>query len=165
MEEPVMRTLLCAFLLASSSGIAAAQFVAPDQTGDIQTLVEAGNKAWIEAYVSGDIDTLVKMHAEDSVILSPFGRRFDGVEGAREYYSQSYGFAPKDRVVTIKDSTVREYGDLIIQNSTWDFSATGVDDTPFTISGRSSVVSMRTPEGWFIIDYHPAINPPPPVQN
>lgn len=145
--------------------MAAAQFVPPGGADDLQSILDAGNKAWMEAYTKGDIDTLVRMHSEDSVILSPFGLRFDGVEGAREYYSLSYGFAPKDRVITIKHSSARQYGDLIIQNVSWDFTAAKADDTPFAISGRTSMVSMKTPEGWYIVDYHPAINPPPPEQN
>ena len=160
-----MRRFICVFLLASSSSIAAAQFVPPGDADDLQSVVEAAGKAWMEAYKSGDIDALANMHAADSVILSPFGLRFDGVEGAREYYRLTYEFAPKDRVITIKDSTVRRYGDLIIQNVSWDFTAASADDTPVAFSGRTSMVSIKSPEGWYIVDYHPAINPPPPVQN
>jgi uncharacterized protein (TIGR02246 family) len=160
-EETVMRALLCALSLCVGSGIAAAQIVVPDADDDLQSIVEAANKAWLGAYTAGDVDALVKMHSPDTVILSPNGFKLEGLEGARTYYTMSIGFAPKNRSVTIKESTVRQYGDIVIQNATWDFTAATPDDTPVEVSGRSSVVSIRKPDGWYIIDYHPAINPPP----
>ncbi len=154
-----MRTLTCAFLLSASTGLAGAQIVVPD-SDDLQSIVEAANQAWVEAYTAGDVETLVKMHSEDTVILSPNGMMLQGLEGARSYYTLVIGYAPKNRSVSIKESKVREYGDLVIQNATWDFTATRPDDTPVQFSGRTSLVTLKTPGGWYIIDYHPAINPP-----
>lgn len=156
-----MKTVITAFLLSSSVGFAAAQIAPPDASDNLEALADAANSAWVEAYTAGNVDELVGMHAEDTVILSPNGSIFEGLEGARAYYTLAIGFAPHDRSITIKERTVRQYGDLIIQNATWDMKATTPDNTPIALSGRSSIVALKTPEGWFIVDYHPAINPPP----
>lgn len=160
-----MRTLLTACLLATTMNVAWAQIVVPEGTSsDLDALTEAANRIWIEAYTSGDVEALVKMHAPESLIQSPFGRMLEGLDGAREYYTMAIAYAPKNRHVTIKESKTRQFGDLVIQNSTWDFSAARPDDTPVEFSGRSSVVVQRTPDGLYIVDYHPAVNPPP-MQN
>lgn len=155
-----MRTQLCAFILSATTGLAHAQIPVPADVADVEAQIAAGSEAWIEAYVAGDVDALAAMHAPDAVILSPNGRMFEGIEGIRAYYEMATGFT-KNRRITIKESTVRDYGDFLIQNNTWDFKAELQDDTPFEASGRTSMVAARRGNGWFIIDYHPAFNPPP----
>lgn len=160
-----MRILVTACLLSATMNVAGAQIVVPEEArGDLHAMAEAANRIWVEAYTSGDVEALVAMHAPESVIQSPFGTVHEGLHGAREYYSMNVAAAPKNRSVTITESKLREFGDLIIQNASWEFSAARPDDTPISVSGRSSMVVKRTPEGFYILDYHPAFNPPP-MQN
>lgn len=155
-----MRTLFCAFILSATTGLAAAQIPVPADVTDVEAQIAAGSEAWIDAYVAGDVDALAAMHAPDAVILSPNGRMFEGIEGIRAYYELTAGFT-RNRRITVKENSIRDYGEFVIQNSTWDFQAELQNGAPFEARGRSSMVAAKRGNGWYIIDYHPAFNPPP----
>lgn len=63
--------------------------------------------------------------------------------------------------MTINDRKWREFGDMAIQNNTWVMELVGQDDKVTMLRGRSSVVFQKAQEGWWIVDHHAAVNPPP----
>jgi uncharacterized protein (TIGR02246 family) len=151
-----MRALLVAATLSMAAGHAWAQLAIPDDlVDDAPAAVEAANRAYLDAYSKGDVDALVTMFAPDAIVVSPVsGQRLQGRDGVRQLYGQSVAFT-KSRETVIRDSMVREYGDIVIQNAKFDTRFVLQDDRVFETSGRISVVVQKTPEGWFIIDYHP----------
>lgn len=152
-----MKALFCAFVLSASSGIAAAQIAVPDDVaGDPQAVVEAASKAWIEAYVAGDVEALVRMYAPDAAILSAGGVILEGHDSVRDFFSLVTN--TKSRNIVVKGSSVRQYGDVVVQNTTWHYEAILWEGREIEGSGRSSQAVRRTPEGWYIISHHQAFD-------
>ena len=155
-----MKTLFCAFVLSASFGTAAAQIAVPDHVaGDPQAVVEAVNKAWIEAYVAGDVEALVRMYAPDAAILSTGGVVLEDHDSIRNFFSLVTD--TRSRNLVVKKSAVRDYGDVVVQSATWHFEAILWEGREIEGSGRTTTVVRRTPEGWYIIGYHPAFDRPP----
>ncbi len=113
---------------------------------------------WSEAYHKGDAASVSKLYAEDAVMTGATGRRSDG-RSAIETALQRAMATTKSRRLTMKDTKRREYGNIAIQNDTWDLDLVSQDDKTSSYSGRSSVVYYRTPQGWWIIVHHIGITP------
>lgn len=155
-----MRTLFCAIVLSVSSGMAAAQIDLPDDVaGDPRAVAEAAGKIWIDAYVAGDVETLVGMYAPDAVLLSTGGVMLEDRDGIRNFFSLVTD--TRSRNVVVKNSSVRQYGDVVIQNTTWRYEAILWEGRKIEGSGRSSQAVRLTPEGWYIISHHQAFDRPP----
>ena len=151
-----MRSLLCALILSAGTGLAAAEIAS---SSDTASGVDAVNRAWIDAYVAGDVDALVSLYAPDAAILSTGGVILEGHDAVRQFFDLVMN--TRSRNIVVRDSAVREYGDIVIQNMTWNYEALLDDGSSLEGRGRSALVFRKTSEGWQIIGYHPAFDRPP----
>jgi uncharacterized protein (TIGR02246 family) len=123
------------------------------QASDIKSIPDL----WAEAYQKGDATGIARLYAPDAVMIGVSGQRSEGREAIETSVQRGIA-ASKSRKLTMKDKKLREFGDIAIQNDTWDVELVSQDDKTTSLSGRSSVVYQRTPQGWWIIDHHTTRN-------
>jgi uncharacterized protein (TIGR02246 family) len=113
---------------------------------------------WAGAYEKGDASSIAKLYAPDAVMIGVSGQRSEG-QSAIETALQRGLATSKSRKLTLRDKKLREFGDMAVQNDTWEIELVSQDDKTTGVSGRSSVVYQRTPQGWWIVDHHTALTP------
>ena len=86
------------------------------------------------------------------------GQRSEGRPAIEKALAQAIG-ASKARKITLKETKLREFGDITVQNDAWEAEVVSQDDKTSNLTGRSTVVYQRTPKGWVIVDHHTALNP------
>jgi uncharacterized protein (TIGR02246 family) len=113
---------------------------------------------WVAAYDRGDASSIAKLYAPDAVMTGPSGQRSEG-QSAIESALQRALATSKSRKLTLKDTKLREFNAMAIQNDAWDVELVSYDDKATSLSGRSTVIYQHTPQGWWIVDHHTAVNP------
>jgi uncharacterized protein (TIGR02246 family) len=68
--------------------------VAADPPAEVAA-IHAVDQAWVKAYNSGDVDTVVSLYAEDAVLLPPGAPQANGRAAIRTYFEQDIAAAAK----------------------------------------------------------------------
>lgn len=104
-----------------------------------------------DAFNSGDIEALLALYTIDARLVSDSGRVAIGHDAIRE---ELVGlFAIKGRM-TVQTLSAVQAGDIAMLRAEWRLDGLGPDDQPVAVSGKTSEVVLRQPDGqWlYLID-------------
>jgi len=124
------------------------------QASDLKSIPDL----WVRAYESGDVNGLCRLYADDAVLTDASGERAEGLWAIEMSLGKAIAQS-KTRKLTLRDTKLRELGDIAIQNDTWEVAAVSPDDKTSKMSGQSTVVYQRTPKGWLIVNHHTSAKP------
>ena len=106
----------------------------------------------VEAINRGDLETAVALYEPNASFVQDSGQVVTGLSAIREVMQSFVALKPK---FTIEVKAVQSGdGNLALLRGKWSATGTGPDGKPVTISGNSTEVVRRQPDGtWrFIID-------------
>jgi uncharacterized protein (TIGR02246 family) len=115
-------------------------------------------EAWNSALQTGDPDEVVKLYAEDGLLLPTLSNQVRRTpREIRDYFEAFLRLRPRGKLV---EPHVRLFGDLAVNS--------GVDMFHLTRNGRTEQVAARftflyrrTPQGWRILEHHSSAMPEP----
>jgi len=108
---------------------------------------------WIKAVASGSTDSVLKLYAEESVLLPTLeGRVCDTTDKRRAYFDHFTAKLPQGKINAIRS---RVMGDIAINSGHYTF--TFKDGS--SAAARFSFVYKKTPQGWMIVDHHSSLMP------
>ena len=112
---------------------------------------EEAHRLWAETFNAGDLDALVALYEPDAILMSQPGQTVTGHAAIREALQGFLALKPK---FNLQFQKALESGDLALLYSRWTLSGTGPDGNELTLSGQTSDVARRQPDGsWlFVID-------------
>ena len=104
-----------------------------------------------EAFNAGDIDALMALYEPGASIEPEPGQLVEGAEGVREVLK---GFLALKGAFTFDTKKVVQTGDLALLHGYWSLAGTGPDGSPVNLSGNTTEVVRRQPDGsWlYVID-------------
>jgi uncharacterized protein (TIGR02246 family) len=100
---------------------------------------------------AGDLDGLAGLYEPQAALSPQPGTVVTGARAIREALS---GFVAAKVHITLDTKILAHANDVALMTSKWDLSATGPDGKPMKLSGQSTEVARRQPDGtWrFVID-------------
>jgi uncharacterized protein (TIGR02246 family) len=121
---------------------AALVLAAPARAEDVRAAVEAGNHAFITAYLRGDAQAIGQLYTEDAQVLPPGGATVRGREAIAAYWEGSIASGIRD--VTLHTAEVESAGPLAIETG----KVRLVDADGRASEFRYLVVWKRVGTGW-----------------
>jgi len=116
------------------------------------TTPEAFHRSYAEAFNSGDLNLLVSLYEQGSVLVPQPGQVVSGHAAIREALGQ-YLAVGKMAAETRYCITA---GDVALASASWQVSGTGPDGRPVAVKGTSADVLRRQADGrWLLIVDHP----------
>jgi uncharacterized protein (TIGR02246 family) len=112
---------------------------------------EEAHRLWAEAFSAGDLEGLVALYEPDAIVMPQPGQIVSGHAAIREALGGFLALKPK---FDLRFQKALEAGDLALLFSRWTLSGTGPDGAELSLSGQTSDVVRRQPDGsWlFVID-------------
>jgi uncharacterized protein (TIGR02246 family) len=109
------------------------------------------HELWLQAINDGDIDALMALYEPEATVVFGPDSIASGVSGIREGIEQLLALRPRAELTVAQVLTA---GDLALLLSPWTMTGTGPDGASISLSGVTSDVVRRQPDGtWrFIID-------------
>jgi len=100
-----------------------------------------------EAFNAGDIDALMALYESGASIEPEPGKLVEGTDAIREVLS---GFLDLKGKISVETKKAIQTGDLELLHGQWSLTGTGPDGSPVNLSGNSTEVVRRQPDGtWF----------------
>ena len=107
--------------------------------------------AFEKAFNSGDLDAIVALYEKNAVLMAEASRTVTGPDAIRDAYA---GYLAMRPTMSLETVTAFESDGLALLHGRWSLRGTGPDGAEIQMTGRSSEVLRRQPDGtWlFIID-------------
>lgn len=123
-------------------------------TGAIETLFDT----WNAALQTRDPDEVVKLYAEDAVLLPTVSNqvRHNHAE-IRDYF---VNFLKKHPRGVVNESNVRDYGDVASNAGVYTFDLT-TDGVTAQVPCRFTFLYRKESDGWKIVEHHSSQMPEP----
>ncbi len=110
-------------------------------------------RLWAETFSAGDLDALVALYEEDSMLVPQPGEAVTGIKGIREALG---AFLATQPTFNLEVRKVLQIGDLALSFADWTLSGTGPDGEPIELAAQTSDVLRRQPDGsWRIVIDNP----------
>jgi uncharacterized protein (TIGR02246 family) len=116
------------------------------------------DRLFAEAVNAGDLDAIVAMYEPHASFVPSQENITTGKAAIRDMYIGFLAMRPK---LSVTPKVVAQTGDLAVVTTHWEFSATGSDGKPTTMTGQSLEILRRQPDGGWLF----AIDLPNGVQN
>ncbi len=106
---------------------------------------------FIQALNAGDLDGLLALYTDDSVLLPSDGQLARGCKAIREAYSMLVALRP---VIQLNTRRITDNGDIALLSADWRLKGAGPDGSPIEMAGRSAEVARRGKDGnwYYLID-------------
>jgi len=103
------------------------------------------------AFNTGDIEQVMALYEADAVLVPQPGQVVDGTEAIRQSLA---GFLALKLPIHLERKRVLTHGEVALVSSTWKLAGSGPDGNPVDLSGNTTEVIHRQPDGtWrYIID-------------
>ena len=105
---------------------------------------EEWDQAFAEAFSSWDIGALLALYEPDAVWVTEPGHSVKGALGMTGTATDYFALKPTIHLTT---KSVLETGDIVLAYSGWTLTATNDDGSPLEMTGDSTVVLRRQPDG------------------
>ena len=103
---------------------------------------------------AGDMEGLLDLYEPDAVFVRGPG---DHVSGRDEIRAVLQGFLDTKGQISFKVRHAVQHGDIALLSNEYTLQGTDAEGKPFTMSGKTSEVLRRQPDGrWLYIIDHPA---------
>ena len=103
---------------------------------------------------AGDLEGLLGLYEQDAVFVRGPG---DHVSGRAELGTVLQGFFDTKGEMSFKVRHAVQHGDIALLSNEYTLQGTDAEGKPFTMSGKTSEVLRRQPDGrWLYIIDHPA---------
>lgn len=102
------------------------------------------DQAFAEAFSDGDTEALLALYEPEAVWVTEPGASVQGSAAMAEVAAGYFALNPTIRMTT---RGVLDSGELVVAYSGWTLTATNEDGTPLEMSGESTVVLRRQPDG------------------
>jgi uncharacterized protein (TIGR02246 family) len=116
--------------------------------------VEDVVRAYQDAFNHGDLDVLLALYEPEATLVPQPGQVAAGIAAIREALSGFLALKGRMEIEEIGPEHMVQAGDLALGSGSWTLAGTGPDGEPVTMSGRSTDVLRRQPDGsWrWVID-------------
>ncbi|MEQ8232259.1 MAG: SgcJ/EcaC family oxidoreductase [Gammaproteobacteria bacterium] len=102
---------------------------------------------------AGDVEGLLDLYEPDAVFVTGPGEHVSGREAIREALQ---GFLDTGGRIAFKTRHAVQQGDIALLSNEYTLEGTDADGKPFTLTGKTSEVLRRQPDGrWLYIIDHP----------
>ena len=109
--------------------------------------------AYFRAFNAGDLDATLALYEPNAALVAEPGKMAHGMAALREALGAFLGMKP---TLTREKSEVITAGDLALLLVKWTLNGTGPDGKPLTMTGTSSDVARRQPDGtWRMVIDNP----------
>ena len=109
--------------------------------------------AFFHAFNTGDLDATLALYEPNAALVAEPGKTVQGTAALREALGAFLGMKPK---LTPDKSELITAGDLALSLVKWTLNGTGPDGKPLTMTGTSSDVARRQPDGtWRLVIDNP----------
>ncbi len=109
--------------------------------------------AFFRAFNAGDLDATLALYEPNAALVAEPGKTAHGMAALREALGAFLGMKPK---LTQEKSEMITAGDLALSLVKWTLNGTGPDGKPLTMTGTSSDVARRQPDGtWRLVIDNP----------
>jgi uncharacterized protein (TIGR02246 family) len=103
---------------------------------------------------AGDLEGLLDLYEPEAVFVRGPGQHVAGRAAIREALQE---FLNTRGQITFRTRHAVQHGDIALLSNQWTLRGTGADGKPFTMTGKTSEVLRRQPDGrWLYIIDHPA---------
>ena len=104
------------------------------------------------AFNSGDIEQVMALYEADAVLVPQPGQA--AVSGTDAIRQSLAGFLALKLPIHLERKRVLSHGDVSLVSSSWKLAGTGPDGSPIDLSGNTTEVIHRQPDGtWrYVID-------------
>ena len=112
---------------------------------------EEVHQQWQETMNAGDLDTAVALYEPEATVVSQPGQVVTGTNAIREALGAFLAMQPR---FEFRPRQVLKTGDVALLITEWTMQATGPDGNAMAMTGTTSDVVRRQPDGsWrFVID-------------
>ena len=118
------------------------------------SIAERVYAAFAKAFNAGDMQGLLDLYAPDAVFVRGPDDHVSGHDALRVALQ---GFLDTKGKISFKVRHAVQHGDLALLSNEYTLTGTGPDGKPFTMSGKTSEVLRRQPDGrWLYIIDHPS---------
>ena len=108
---------------------------------------------FFRAFNAGDLDATLALYEPNAALVAEPSKTVHGVAALREALGAFLGMKPK---LTREKSELITAGDLALSLVKWTLNGTGPDGKPLTMTGTSSDVARRQPDGtWRLVIDNP----------
>ena len=110
-------------------------------------------EAFFRTFNAGDLDATLALYEPNAMLVAEPGKTVQGMAALREALSAFLAMMPK---LTPDKSEMLTTGDLALSLVKWTLNGTGPDGKPLTMTGTSSDVARRQPDGtWRLVIDNP----------
>ena len=110
-------------------------------------------EAFFRTFNAGDLDATLALYEPNAMLVAEPGKTVQGMAALREALSAFLAMKPK---LTPDKSEMLTTGDLALSLVKWTLNGTGPDGKPLTMTGTSSDVARRQPDGtWRLVIDNP----------
>src|SRR3712207_2317023 len=104
---------------------------------------------WAHAFDRGDVEAALAYYEPDALLIAQPGQVVQGQQAIRQALE---GFLAGRSRFDFEFQRSIETGDLALLYSTWRISGTAPDGSPFELTGQTSDVARRQPNGtWLVV--------------
>jgi uncharacterized protein (TIGR02246 family) len=121
------------------------------QTSFEEQIQQAFN-AWLIAVSSGSSDAVLKLYAQDAVLLPTLSPNVETTPASRKEYFDAFTAKPNLKG-TVNEEHIRVFGDVAVNSGLYTFTYTQ-NSQKVSIPARFTFVYHKTTEGWLIVDHH-----------
>lgn len=107
---------------------------------------------WMAAVGTGSSDAVMKLYAEDAVLLPTLSGKVCNTPELRKEYFDEFTAKPNLKGVVV-ESHIRVFGGMAVNSGLYTFSYTK-DGATVVVPARFSFVYHKYPQGWLIVDHH-----------
>ena len=119
--------------------------VTPARSDDVRSAVDAGNRAFIAAFLRGDANAVAELYTEDAQVIAPGAPVAGGRAAIAAFWKKAIDSGVKD--VRLETADVESSGDLASETGT--VHLVGKDGA--VTKDRYVVVWKRTKGGWKLL--------------
>ncbi len=121
---------------------------------------EVGNQLdrWFAALESGDPDQVVKLYAQDAILLSTLkGDVKKGQQKIRDYFEKD--FLPKKPLGKTVELHTRVLGGVAVNSGIYSFEVDDEENGRVEVEARYTFVYEWQKDDWKIVEHHSSLNP------
>jgi uncharacterized protein (TIGR02246 family) len=127
---------------ALALGVALCLPAAASRADDVRAAVEAGNRAFIAAFLAGDAQAVAQLYTEQAEVIAPAAPAARGRSAIADFWQKSIDAGPK--AITLETTAVDSAGDLAYETG----NATLVSRDGTSAKSRYLVVWKREDGRW-----------------
>jgi uncharacterized protein (TIGR02246 family) len=143
------------------SALFAVAVVIPPALADKREDAFAGVERWSEAFNSGDVEQIVRMYANDALVLGTLSPGMTSKPDDLRAYFKGAAIA-KLQVKLGDHSAVALAEDVVAITGFYDFSRPVADGQPVVVPARFSFVMVKKDGIWKIAHHHSSVRPKSP---